>query len=40
MPDHLHLFFTLGVGLDLSKAVARLNAKTRSGLLLVGGVGK
>jgi REP element-mobilizing transposase RayT len=30
MPDHLHLFFTLGERLSLSQAVGRLKTKTQS----------
>ena len=29
MPDHLHLFFTLGERLTLSRTIARLKAKTQ-----------
>jgi REP element-mobilizing transposase RayT len=36
MPDHVHLFFTLGVVLSLSKVVARLKVKTRTQLAQLG----
>jgi len=36
MPDHVHLIVRLGEALDLSRAVARLKARTRSALQVEG----
>jgi len=36
MPDHVHLFFTLGERLTLSQAVARLKTKTHARVRLFG----
>lgn len=36
MPDHVHLFITLGERLTLSQSVARLKAKTKQLLLNTG----